>query len=86
MAEVRKDDLIEGHVGAGEQVVDSAASAILLDVLAIGLKVLAVAVEQRSAEFSYSKVAGQRTIFTIRASRQTKFKESDRYSLETAAV
>ena len=31
-------------------------------------------VEQRSNEFSYSKVEGQRTIYTVRASRTTEFK------------
>ena len=43
-------------------------------------------IEQRSAEFSYSKVEGHQTIFTIRASRQTQFKEGDRYSLEDVSI
>ena len=34
-------------------------------------------VEQRSNEFSYSKVEGQRTIYTVRASHTTEFKKGE---------
>ena len=43
-------------------------------------------VEQRSDEFSYSKVEGQRTIYTVRASRATEFKEGSRNLLEDVAI
>jgi lipopolysaccharide export system protein LptA/lipopolysaccharide export system protein LptC len=43
-------------------------------------------IEQRSNEFSYSKVEGQRTIYTIRASRTTEFKEGSRNLLEDVAI
>jgi lipopolysaccharide export system protein LptA len=43
-------------------------------------------VEQRSNEFSYSKVEGQRTIYTVRASRATEFKEGSRNLLEDVAI
>jgi LPS export ABC transporter protein LptC len=43
-------------------------------------------VEQRSDEFSYSKVDGQRTIYTVRASRTTEFKEGSRNLLEDVAI
>src|ERR1700691_1517240 len=43
-------------------------------------------VEQRSNEFSYSKVDGQRTIYTVRASRTTEFKEGSRNLLEDVAI
>src|SRR5580692_2929651 len=43
-------------------------------------------VEQRSNEFSYSKVEGQRTIYTVRASRTTEFKEGNRNLLEDVAI
>ncbi len=43
-------------------------------------------VEQRSNEFSYSKVEGQRTIYTVRASRTTEFKEGSRNLLEDVAI
>src|SRR5579862_3073533 len=39
-------------------------------------------VEQRSNEFSYSKVEGQRTNYTVKASRTTAFKEGSRNLLE----
>jgi len=39
-------------------------------------------VEQRSNEFSFSKVEGQRTIYTVRASRTTQFKEGSKNPLE----
>src|SRR3984885_5855390 len=44
------------------------------------------AIEQRSNEFSYSKVDGQRTIYTVRASRTTEFKEGSRNLLEDVAI
>ena len=43
-------------------------------------------VEQRSAEFSFSKVEGQRTIYTVRASRATEFKEGSRNLLEDVSI
>src|SRR5580704_17781832 len=43
-------------------------------------------VEQRSNEFSYSKVEGQRTIYTVRASRTTEFREGNRNLLEDVAI
>ncbi len=43
-------------------------------------------IEQRSNEFSYSKVEGQRTIYTVRASRATEFKEGSRNLLEDVAI
>ena len=39
-------------------------------------------VQQRSAEFSFSKVEQDRTLFTVRASRATEFKEGSRNLLE----
>jgi LPS export ABC transporter protein LptC len=44
------------------------------------------AVEQRSNEFSYSKVEGQRTIYTVQASRTTEFKEGNRNLLEDVSI
>src|ERR1700685_828245 len=43
-------------------------------------------IEQRSNEFSYSKVDGQRTIYTVNASRTTQFKEGSRNLLEDVAI
>ncbi len=43
-------------------------------------------VEQRSNEFTYSKVDGQRTIYTVKASRTTEFKEGSRNLLEDVAI
>jgi lipopolysaccharide export system protein LptA len=43
-------------------------------------------VAQRSADFSYSKVEGQRTIYTIRALRATEFKEGSRNLLEDVSI
>jgi len=43
-------------------------------------------IEQLSNEFSYSKVEGQRTIYTIKASRATEFKEGSRNLLEDVAI
>lgn len=40
------------------------------------------AVQQQSANFSYSDVEGGRTVFTIRASRATQFKEQERALLQ----
>jgi lipopolysaccharide export system protein LptA len=39
-------------------------------------------VEQRSAEFAFSKVEGNHTLFTVRASRTTEYKEQNRSLLE----
>jgi LPS export ABC transporter protein LptC len=43
-------------------------------------------VQQRSAEFSFSKVEGDQTRFTVRASRATEFKEGGRSLLEDVWV
>ena len=43
-------------------------------------------IEQRSNEFSYSKVQGQRTIYTVKASRTTEFKEGSRNHLEDVSI
>jgi len=43
-------------------------------------------VEQRSNEFSYSKVEGQKTIYTVKASRTTEFKEGSRNLLEDVTI
>jgi LPS export ABC transporter protein LptC len=43
-------------------------------------------IEQQSNEFSFSKVEGQRTIYTIRASRTTAFKEGSRNLLEDVDI
>jgi LPS export ABC transporter protein LptC len=43
-------------------------------------------VEQQSNEFSFSKVEGQRTIYTVKASRTTEFKEGSRNLLEDVAI
>jgi lipopolysaccharide export system protein LptA len=43
-------------------------------------------VAQQSAEFSFSKVEGQRTIYTVRASRTTEFSEGSRNLLEDVSI
>ncbi|MBI3670447.1 MAG: hypothetical protein HY237_11780 [Acidobacteria bacterium] len=43
-------------------------------------------VQQRSAEFSFSKVERERTLFTVRASRATEFKEGSRNLLEDVSI
>lgn len=43
-------------------------------------------IQQRSNEFSFSKVEGQRTIYTVRASHTTEFKEGNRNLLEDVAI
>jgi lipopolysaccharide export system protein LptA len=43
-------------------------------------------VVQRSNEFAFSKVEGQRTIYTVRASRATEYKEGSRNLLEDVDV
>jgi LPS export ABC transporter protein LptC len=43
-------------------------------------------IEQRSNEFSYSKVEGQRTIYTVKASHTTEFKEGNRNLLEDVTI
>ena len=45
-------------------------------------KPVPVTVQQQSAQFSFSKVEQNRTIFTIRASRATQYKDQDRALLE----
>jgi lipopolysaccharide export system protein LptA len=80
----------------------SAAVAILLAVVVVGVYLRRVwlakqaekkappavpaTVEQRSAEFSFSKVEGQRTIYTVRASHTTEFKEGSRNLLEDVSI
>ena len=44
------------------------------------------AIEQLSHEFSYSKVEGQRTIYTVHASRTTEFKAGNRNLLEDVSI
>lgn len=44
--------------------------------------VVAATVQQQSNEFSFSRVKEGRTIFTVRASRTTQFKDRNRYLLE----
>lgn len=76
----------------------SAAAAILLAVIVAGVfarrswqarqarkdapPVVPPTVQQRSAGFSFSKVEQDRTLFTVRASRATEFKEGNRNLLE----
>ncbi len=43
-------------------------------------------IQERSNEFSYSKVEGQRTIYTVKASHTTAFKEGNRNLLEDVAI
>ena len=43
-------------------------------------------IEQQSNEFSFSKVEGQRTVYTVRASRTTQFKEGSRNLLEDVSI
>jgi lipopolysaccharide export system protein LptA len=43
---------------------------------------LPVSVTQRSATFAFSKVEGDRTLFTVRASHATEFKEGNKHLLE----
>jgi lipopolysaccharide export system protein LptA len=43
-------------------------------------------VEKRSAGFSFSKVEGERTLFTVRASRTTEFKEGGKARLEEVEI
>jgi LPS export ABC transporter protein LptC len=43
-------------------------------------------IQERSNEFSYSKVEGQRTIYTVTASHTTAFKEGSRNLLEDVAI
>jgi len=43
-------------------------------------------IQERSDEFSYSKVDGQRTIYTVKASHTTAFKEGSRNLLEDVAI
>ncbi len=43
---------------------------------------VSIAVQQQSSQFSFSKVEQNRTIFTVRASRATQYKEQNRAVLE----
>jgi lipopolysaccharide export system protein LptA len=43
-------------------------------------------VQQQSAEFSFSKVEQDRTLFTVHASRATQFKDQDRSRLEDVQI
>jgi lipopolysaccharide export system protein LptA len=49
-------------------------------------KALSLTVEQQSAQFSFSKVEQDRTIFTIRASRATQYKDRNRAVLEDVGI
>src|ERR1700722_3291136 len=51
-----------------------------------GPKPVSSAVQQDSAEFSFSKVEQDRTIYTVRASRATQFKDQDLSVLEDVAI
>jgi lipopolysaccharide export system protein LptA len=80
----------------------SAAAAMLLAVMVLGVYLrrlwivkqaekkapppVPTTVEQRSAEFSFSKVEGQRTLYTVKASRATEFKEGARNLLEDVSI
>jgi LPS export ABC transporter protein LptC len=43
-------------------------------------------VQQQSVQFSYSKVLGNRTLFTVRASRATEYKDQNRSMLEEVLI
>ena len=43
-------------------------------------------VEQQSSQFSYSKVVGNRTLFSIRASRATEYKDQNRSALQNVLI
>src|SRR5690348_8943304 len=43
-------------------------------------------VEQQSSQFSYSKVVGNRTLFSIRASRATEYKDQNRSALQDVLI
>jgi lipopolysaccharide export system protein LptA len=43
-------------------------------------------VKQRSTEFSFSKVEGDRTLFTVRASQSTQYKEGEAYELHDVRI
>jgi lipopolysaccharide export system protein LptA len=49
-------------------------------------KALSLTVAQQSAQFSFSKVEQDRTIFTIRASRATQYKDQNRAVLEDVGI
>jgi lipopolysaccharide export system protein LptC len=51
-----------------------------------GPKPVSAAVQQESAEFSFSKVEQDRTIYTVRASRATQFKDQDLSVLEDVSI
>ncbi len=49
-------------------------------------KPVPVTVQQESAEFSFSKVEQERTIYTVKASRATQFKDQDASELENVTI
>lgn len=48
--------------------------------------VVPATVQQRSLEFSFSKVEGERTLFTVRASQSTQYKEGERFRLDGVRI
>lgn len=49
-------------------------------------KPVPISVQQESAEFSFSKVEQERTIYTVKASRATQFKDQDASELEDVTI
>ncbi len=49
-------------------------------------KPVAVTIQQESAEFTFSKVEQERTIYTVKASRATQFKDQDASELEDVTI
>ena len=49
-------------------------------------KPVAVTIQQESAEFTFSKVEQDRTIYTVKASRATQFKDQDASELEDVTI
>jgi len=49
-------------------------------------KAVASTIQQESAEFTFSKVEQERTIYTVKASRATQFKDQDASELENVTI
>ncbi len=49
-------------------------------------KAVASTIQQESAEFTFSKVEQERTIYTVKASRATQFKDQDASELEDVTI
>src|SRR5580704_4632679 len=49
-------------------------------------KPVSATIQQESAEFTYSKVEQERTIYTVKASRATQFKDQDASELEDVTI